>query len=764
MLVPRVTIDPRRCLTRANQRTVLPAQLVAEPEQLQTHPPRSPPALRLVRPFIPRINPFTAVTKLYPEPIPTGSHDSFEKSPASAVCTDRSPRRMPRRKTSAQQRSPSPEPLMQDCAFPVFPTTRVKNMEASKKESLRGRAKTPDSSIYSRSYSRSTSLSTYRSRTRQGTTDSSRCSTANSSRQPSVSGIPISRKVSVDRVPPVPVSQPSSLDSMPLEATRNAAPVQVQTIQQPQSPVDLSVFTEHDTRALGVTSEVSFTTQEPVLSHAVPTLSPTPAPPELPMLTGTSEDSKEPSYRSKRPPPIVSLQSHYSDSAVPVSSHKSPAMVTPPTPSSSLARTFTGFFSRKRGQSMTSKRNGLRSPTTEGPRFMALSPEPDLHDLPSLTTNEESAKSSETQADETGMMHAHPEQLQPQQSSLKPGELIAPVVEQEIPIPEPSFGEKSNERLPAITRASELTTIDEHEAEIRRASIDSASSYGSIGFSHRSTSSRSTNITEAHSHASSISLPRSPYNEELTHLTSIKLQAPETIPESPMENSMLQSPHPSTSHEPIATPFIPLPVLEHALVPDTCTAPAESKTQRSSTPAGIKGVCRGCMNNILSGQKSVSSKDGRLTGRYHKECFTCKTCASPFATADFYVHDDQPYCSQHYHEVNGTLCTSCNKGIEGQYMETTSLTGQAGRKFHLECLRCTTCRTQLSEDYFELGGKVYCEKDAFRMASGSKSQYDNAPSRPSPLNREYISSGEPNQSLLSSGKFPERRLTRLMMI
>ena len=66
---------------------------------------------------------------------------------------------------------------------------------------------------------------------------------------------------------------------------------------------------------------------------------------------------------------------------------------------------------------------------------------------------------------------------------------------------------------------------------------------------------------------------------------------------------------------------------------------------------------------------------------------------------------------------------------------------------------------QLNNDYFELSGKVYCERDAFRLASMPR-VHDRSPARPSPLVREYISSGNPD--LLKGKNFPERRVTRLM--
>jgi hypothetical protein len=183
--------------------------------------------------------------------------------------------------------------------------------------------------------------------------------------------------------------------------------------------------------------------------------------------------------------------------------------------------------------------------------------------------------------------------------------------------------------------------------------------------------------------------------------------------------------------------------------------------KRSQTMGANKGTCRGCQNVIASYQKSVSSADGRLTGKYHKECFVCHSCKSLFATADFYVLQDLPYCAHHYHELNGTLCVGCGNGIEGQYLESNNSNKiSTSSKFHAHCLACTTCRCPLRDDYFEFNGKVYCERDAFRAASPhtSRSQYDTAPSRPSPLSQGMLRA----DSEAGAKKFPERRTTKLM--
>lgn len=120
-----------------------------------------------------------------------------------------------------------------------------------------------------------------------------------------------------------------------------------------------------------------------------------------------------------------------------------------------------------------------------------------------------------------------------------------------------------------------------------------------------------------------------------------------------------------------------------------------------------RGNCKAC-GDLITG-KSVSSADGRLTGRYHKACFVCTTCSEPFSSSTFYVHSDKPYCERHYHAVNGSLCGSCNNGIEGSY-----LADEADSKFHPTCFVCADCRLPLEDGYFEVGGAVYCERDAWK--------------------------------------------------
>ncbi|PWY91316.1 hypothetical protein BO94DRAFT_462438 [Aspergillus sclerotioniger CBS 115572] len=231
--------------------------------------------------------------------------------------------------------------------------------------------------------------------------------------------------------------------------------------------------------------------------------------------------------------------------------------------------------------------------------------------------------------------------------------------------------------------------------------------------------------------------------------------------------------------------------------------PVRSATAPVPRPAPRpKGPCRGCGDMIMG--KSVSSADGRLTGRYHRACFVCHQCRTPFQTADFYVLEDRPYCAQHYHERNGSLCQTCHTGIEGQYQETVERRGRGPadrQKFHPDCLKCRTCQIPLKGEYFEWYGQVYCERDARRAAAATpppprphRPTMPSSPLAPSmrgyppppgypgpgpapgpgpgrgrgrgglrppgPMDGPYAATGP----LPPARRFPERRTTKLMMI
>ncbi|KEF51412.1 uncharacterized protein A1O9_12561 [Exophiala aquamarina CBS 119918] len=509
--------------------------------------------------------------------------------------------------------------------------------------------------------------------------------------------------------------------------------------------------------------------------------------------SGPASSSVEPSYKSKRPPPINSDRQ-----ASPLSQNNSPALPQPPPSAGVFSKSLGRLFGRRRSQSATSRREVVRQ---------ALSDEPEDYgnqnaERPALSTNSESslvtAEPSPTTVpsplrspEPASSIEEALRQLSGHEESLEtlnthaPGSLATPVVmieavEEVAPSPPPAIS-------PAVVDPTPLPVIVEtvaeeralEPAEVRRASIDSASSYGSVGFSEHSSSSRS---SSPHADAPVNSSFEASYSS-LLKPTEADFPAPlrPRLPAGPVSGLAPESAStPSLEAEPVRkgrSSFIEDTESVQNDVPTSSVTPTSDKHEslfnvsepeptsasgsrsKSKGTAPNKGICRGCSDIIHATQKSVSSADGRLSGRYHKECFVCWTCKSAFPTAEFYVHSDHPYCAHHYHELENSLCATCGKGIEGLYMETHNVAGRGKEKHHPECLKCTTCKVRLDHDYFELSGKVYCERDAFRLATLPK-PHDNAPTRRSPLIREYISSGDPG--LIKGRNFPERRITRLM--
>ncbi|KAK4168829.1 hypothetical protein QBC43DRAFT_284082 [Cladorrhinum sp. PSN259] len=197
---------------------------------------------------------------------------------------------------------------------------------------------------------------------------------------------------------------------------------------------------------------------------------------------------------------------------------------------------------------------------------------------------------------------------------------------------------------------------------------------------------------------------------------------------------------------------------------------SQSRPQNMAVPSS-RGDCKACGLPITG--KSISSADGRLTGRYHKSCFVCSTCKELFTSATFYVLDDRPYCEQHYHKLNGSLCGSCGKGIEGQYLED-----EATKKHHVGCFRCGDCGMALKDGYFEVNGQAFCEKDAWRRVQQPLVGNGNrGPPRPGVPGGGYGLPGGPRAgpggpfgphggSKLGPGPRPrmEKRMTRLGML
>jgi hypothetical protein len=101
---------------------------------------------------------------------------------------------------------------------------------------------------------------------------------------------------------------------------------------------------------------------------------------------------------------------------------------------------------------------------------------------------------------------------------------------------------------------------------------------------------------------------------------------------------------------------------------------------------------------------------------WHRECFGCMTCQrylsspltpSPFPDKKFFIHENLPYCLDHYYQAANTLCGGCRRPIQGNCVDVQEL----GSRFHQDCWRCISCNETLTDVYYSFQGRSYCEVD-----------------------------------------------------
>lgn len=123
---------------------------------------------------------------------------------------------------------------------------------------------------------------------------------------------------------------------------------------------------------------------------------------------------------------------------------------------------------------------------------------------------------------------------------------------------------------------------------------------------------------------------------------------------------------------------------------------------RSDFKALFLPKCRACLKPVE--KEAVSAMDGKLKGKWHLECFGCHTCHRPFPDNTFYVYEDSPYCKRHYHQLNNSLCRTCDEPIEGPCAQTIE-----GWRFHPACFGCSVCNCAITDIYYMFERRIYCE-------------------------------------------------------
>ncbi|XP_033918170.1 leupaxin [Melopsittacus undulatus] len=108
--------------------------------------------------------------------------------------------------------------------------------------------------------------------------------------------------------------------------------------------------------------------------------------------------------------------------------------------------------------------------------------------------------------------------------------------------------------------------------------------------------------------------------------------------------------------------------------------------------------CQGCERPVTGSYLSV------LSGVWHSECFVCTDCLRGFSSGSFFELEGRPYCEQHFHQRQGSICHGCGRPVTGRCVTA------AGRKYHPEHFTCTYCLRLLHKGTVrERDSKMYCQ-------------------------------------------------------
>lgn len=171
------------------------------------------------------------------------------------------------------------------------------------------------------------------------------------------------------------------------------------------------------------------------------------------------------------------------------------------------------------------------------------------------------------------------------------------------------------------------------------------------------------------------------------------------------------------------------------------------------------GQCAGCEGILSLLPKHLRDKEltveeeeealvvlNGLDALWHKACFTCARCDSPFVSGEYYIHPYDPdfestlldngfsdttttqssfarkttkgkgihkgkaaYCMDDHLVVSSPKCPGCNKrpvigGLQA-----------CGEVWHARCFTCTACNCVFENGYYEVGNKPFCPEDYFNM-------------------------------------------------
>ena len=91
--------------------------------------------------------------------------------------------------------------------------------------------------------------------------------------------------------------------------------------------------------------------------------------------------------------------------------------------------------------------------------------------------------------------------------------------------------------------------------------------------------------------------------------------------------------------------------------------------------------------------------------KYHPECFVCKSCEVPLK-GSYKTKNGQPYCSDCHEKRFAEDCAKCKKKILSNYVVANGL------HYHSACFVCNHCKKQFGQISYKMEkGTPYCITD-----------------------------------------------------
>eukprot|EP00118_Oscarella_pearsei_P006236 m.28320 g.28320 ORF g.28320 m.28320 type:complete len:507 (+) comp30679_c0_seq2:93-1613(+) len=91
---------------------------------------------------------------------------------------------------------------------------------------------------------------------------------------------------------------------------------------------------------------------------------------------------------------------------------------------------------------------------------------------------------------------------------------------------------------------------------------------------------------------------------------------------------------------------------------------------------------------------------------FHAVCFVCKVCSKALASGGFFSKDGSFYCTDDYHKLYGTSCHSCGEYVEG---DVVSAAGKTYHRMCFACGKCKTPFSEDEQVIFD-GNTCVCQK------------------------------------------------------